>query len=126
MGKSHSSIKYNQEWRDNHREQLRKSLRLNSSLRRKKRRNEIIQLLGSKCSNPYNLNHGDFLIDKRCLQIDHVNGGGQKQLKINQQGEMYYRRLLKEIKAGSKDYQLLCANCNWIKRYENKEFMKPK
>lgn len=25
----------------------------------------------------------------------------------------------------SKDYQLLCANCNWIKRYENKEYMKP-
>jgi len=33
----------------------------------------------------------------------------------------YYRFILNEIKAGSKDYQLLCANCNWIKKFEEKE-----
>jgi hypothetical protein len=35
--------------------------------------------------------------------------------------EKEYRAILREIKAGSKDYQLLCANCNWIKKYEKGE-----
>jgi hypothetical protein len=30
----------------------------------------------------------------------------------------------KKVEAGSKDYQLLCANCNQKKRYENGEGVK--
>ena len=84
-----------------------------------KLRLEIITLLCSKCSNPYNLNHGDFIADVRCLQIDHVNGGGSKLLTKSPYKE--YKRIRDEIKSGSKDYQLLCANCNWIKRRINNE-----
>jgi hypothetical protein len=52
--------------------------------------------------------------DVRALQIDHVSGGGRKELAaIGRCG--IYRRVIKE----SADYQLLCANCNWIKRSEN-------
>jgi len=52
--------------------------------------------------------------DYRALQIDHIAGGGSR------------RRLkhdpIKDILAGNtKKYQLLCANCNWIKRYEMNE-----
>lgn len=37
---------------------------------------------------------------------------------------MNYYKLLQEIIAlatAEDEYQILCANCNWIKRHENKE-----
>ena len=92
---------------------------------RHKRYNEIKQetfkILGNKCCNPFNLPHPDWCNDPRCLQIDHVNGNGAKERKtINSNNLPLY--ILKAIKSGSKDYQLLCANCNWIKRHINNEF----
>ena len=55
--------------------------------------------------------------DYRALQIDHINGGGVRE--IREKGQYHSS---KEILKGNTDkYQLLCANCNWIKRYENKE-----
>ena len=87
-------------------------------------RKEIFQLLGGRCANPFNLPHPDWCNDPRCLQIDHVNGGGKKE-RISFNGySSYIKFILKEIKNGSKDYQLLCANCNWIKRHENNEIPK--
>lgn len=86
-----------------------------------KAKNLLFELLGHKCSNPFNKNHGDFLTDPRCLQIDHVHGNGVQERKKRKHSSGYYRGILKEVRAGSKDYQLLCANCNWIKRVENKE-----
>ena len=55
--------------------------------------------------------------DWRALQVDHVLGGG---LRARREGNVYwiYSDVLKD-KTGK--YQLLCANCNWIKRYENDE-----
>jgi hypothetical protein len=81
---------------------------------------EIIRLLGGKCTNPYNLfPHPDWCNDKACLQIDHVNGDGYKERKLYPYKVI--RVILEKIQSGSKDYQLLCANCNWIKREKNKE-----
>lgn len=82
---------------------------------------EIIQLLGSKCANPYNIDHGGFSTMINCLQIDHVNGKGTKERKNLKSPFKYYEYILQQIKVGSKDYQLLCANCNYIKRLLNKE-----
>jgi hypothetical protein len=78
-------------------------------------RDELYRILGDKCIRcGFN--------NKHCLQIDHVKGGGNKHReKLNNRGIGYLRRIIKEIKTGSKDYQILCANCNWIKRIENKE-----
>jgi hypothetical protein len=83
---------------------------------------EIHHLLGDKC-----ISCG--FSDWRALQIDHINGGGHRDRirrcgkkgmgKVG--GSQYYRYILRQIKLGSKDYQLLCANCNWIKRYEKNE-----
>lgn len=58
--------------------------------------------------------------DVRALQIDHVNGGGIRELKTLGRNE-YYHKVLEDSEGL---YQLLCANCNWIKRYEicNGEF----
>ena len=82
-------------------------------------RAEIHRLLGGKCCNPFNRNHGDFLDDPRCLQVDHVNGNGYEERHQFSSFYSYQKNILRKIKAGSKDYQLLCANCNWIKRWEN-------
>lgn len=84
---------------------------------RLKLRKKAIEILGGKCSNPYKLDHGDFESESRCLQIDHINGGGGKELK-----EIGSRGIINKILKGETEgYQLLCANCNWLKRYKNKE-----
>ena len=54
--------------------------------------------------------------DVRALQIDHVNGGGVKEhRKIGSQG------ISQRVLTHTEDYQLLCANCNWIKRFDMDE-----
>ena len=87
---------------------------------------KIFQLLGNRC-----VRCG--FLDIRALQIDHVNGGGTNERRIagttrtqthsSNNLYYYYKYVLEKIQNGSKDYQLLCANCNWIKRWENKEFI---
>ena len=47
------------------------------------------------------------------FQDEHIHGGGVKENKIF--GDVaVYRKALR----GEPGYQVLCANCNWIKRYE--------
>lgn len=54
--------------------------------------------------------------DPRALQIDHVNDGGSQIRRDGQSWSQFYREILE----GTHDQpvQLLCANCNWIKRYK--------
>lgn len=79
--------------------------------RTKNQRKEILSLLGNKCKCGFS--------DPRALAIDHINGGGTTERKTI--GGGYYSYLLKKIKSGSQDYQILCFNCNQIKKVENKE-----
>lgn len=51
--------------------------------------------------------------DPRALQIDHINGGGGQANK--------YMSLPWQLVVSPEKFQILCANCNWIKRYENNE-----
>ena len=114
------------DWIKNHPEKWRIIQQKSGKKRRDKLKMEIITLLGGKCTNPYNLNHGDFLFDIRCLQFDHINREVKRREKWHGQAiggsEAYLKEVLVLIKSGRKDYQLLCANCNWIKRYENREY----
>lgn len=56
--------------------------------------------------------------DDRVLQIDHIHGGGTKhRASLGNANRQIYR----EVIDGSRDYQLLCANDNWIKRWEENE-----
>lgn len=71
----------------------------------------VIEFLGNKCKKCG-------FDDWRALQVDHVNGGGTRE-RINMSHTSW--SLLKRIKANPFKFQLLCANCNWIKRYEEKE-----
>lgn len=74
-------------------------------------RMKAIEYLGGKC-----VNCGES--DWRCLQFDHINGGGNRE-KITGK----YSEVFRDILSGKRpDIQLLCANCNWKKRYENKEY----
>ena len=73
---------------------------------------QIFRVLGVVCSKcEYS--------DPRALQVDHKNGKRSKKRPLSW---AYFRNLsqlpIDELK---NSYQLLCANCNWIKRYEHKE-----
>lgn len=95
--------------------EMREIMRRTSRVRRAKLRQEIIKLLGGKC-----VKCGES--DWRCLQIDHLNRFHGHYYERNHKGsEMYMREVLNLIKNGSNELQLLCANHNWIKRYENNE-----
>jgi len=105
-------------WREEHRGEYLKSNLKSVEKRQKRIRQEIFILLGNKCTNP-NCPIPSEKLDPRGLQIDHVNGGGTKMRKKLGISNCYFR-ILKEIKAGSLDYQLLCAYCNFIKRLDTK------
>ena len=73
----------------------------------RKIRNAAIGLLGGKCKRCG-------MADPRCLQIDHISGGGSKERKA-----IGHRGMCNKIIEGkAAEYQLLCSNCNWIKRFE--------
>lgn len=76
-------------------------------------REEIITLLGGKC-----IICGYSGI---AIQIDHVNNDGYLERGKGKCSLQYYIDILREIKAGSKDYQLLCANHNMEKELRRRE-----
>jgi len=134
----------NQRWRERHREQLRaynrsyyeahREERLAndrqykqehtdqkrvadfrySRIWRQRRRMAIITKLGGKC-----VRCG--FTDWRALQVDHINGGGTKERRRAVSMRSYYKAVLASAEAQAGEYQLLCANCNQIKRYEDGE-----
>lgn len=62
--------------------------------------------------------------DLKCLQIDHVSGDGRLERTRLAQLNQYYEHVKSTFGDGT--YQILCANCNWIKRIELKQHRKPK
>lgn len=78
-----------------------------------KLKEEVFVILGNKC-----VRCG--FTDRRALQVDHVNGGGHQEIK-NLSAQQRYFNVLRSTKLKENKYQLLCANCNWIKRCENKK-----
>ena len=75
-------------------------------------RARLLMFMGGECQKCKNN-------DYRVLQIDHVNGGGSKDRRENPVGSAF--AMTRKVFASPNDFQLLCANCNWIKRYENNE-----
>ena len=74
-------------------------------------RRRVLEKLGNQC-----VECG--ISDFRVLQIDHVNGGGNRERRALYSSLLYLKNVEKDNGAV---YQLLCANCNWIKKYENNE-----
>lgn len=83
-----------------------------SDYRRKyklKMRNAVLDKFGRICK------HCGFS-DVRALQVDHVFGDGFIDRKLYSGPN--YKRVIEDVDG---KYQLLCANCNWIKRFDNSE-----
>lgn len=81
-------------------------------------KSELLSLLGGKCCRCG-------FADARALQFDHINGGGCAEIRKSGNRRHYYRKLLREMAQGVYRVQVLCANCNWIKRHENTEHPTP-
>lgn len=79
-------------------------------------REEVFHLLGHIC-----IRCGEY--DKRCLQFDHINGGGNKEIKklSGPSGSTKYMYWLKHPRLTKQRLQILCSNYNWRKKYENDE-----
>jgi hypothetical protein len=70
-------------------------------------------ILGNKCARCG-------FDDIRALQIDHINGNGKAERKLYKGGQTVLYRMV--IESNGENYQLLCANCNWIKRVSEDEW----
>ena len=55
--------------------------------------------------------------DIRALSIDHINGGGYKHIRTIK-GDFYSWLIKSNYPTG---FQVLCMNCQWLKRDENHE-----
>ena len=81
------------------------------SARKQKYRLEALTAIGELKCKHCGIN------DIRVLAIDHINGGGKIERDFFNGESKYY----KHIAANPAAYQLLCHNCNYLKRINNKE-----
>ena len=59
--------------------------------------------------------------DERVLHIDHIHGGGHAERQVKS-AQMIRDWIVKNPEAAREKYQLLCANCNYLKALEEKEY----
>lgn len=102
-------VESNKEWYWN---QVEANCRIRA--RQRDLRLRVLEMLGDKC-----VRCG--FTDKRALEIDHIHGGGGKELR-RYSSSVYKQYLLRK----GEGLQLLCANCNRIKKHERHEFRKRK
>jgi hypothetical protein len=77
-----------------------------------RQRRKLIEALGGRCARcGYNE-------DWRAFQIDHIGGNGSSERRTLKFSPSVIRS---KVLANPKNYALLCANCNQIKRIENLE-----
>ena len=87
------------------------------------RRRALLEFLGGRCScQGVDCYHdGPCPVDdERCLQLDHIDGHGaddRRRLGLRNVVD-YYSQHIDEAR---EKLQLLCANCNWVKRMANHE-----
>jgi exonuclease VII large subunit len=102
-------------YKEENREKVLASVRKSCKKFRDRIRQAVIALFGGKCARCG-------FSDWRALQVDHINGGGTKERKSLQNNQALYKAMLAADPADiNSKYQLLCANCNQIKRYEEGE-----
>ena len=103
-------VEYQRRYRESNKELLR-NVRKN---RYDKLRHDLFEILGGaiciRCG----------FSDKRALQLDHINGGGNV-IHKKFRGKNMYKIYLQNPELTKQTLQVLCANCNWIKRHENNE-----
>lgn len=84
--------------------------RADSKRREQGYRLRAIESLGGECAHCG-------ISDPRVLCIDHIEGGGtqERNADIKKRQIVFYRAVIED---GSR-FQVLCWNCNWIKRLEH-------
>jgi len=111
------SAEYNKKYRKTHPQKRTEKSRVYAAEWSKKfnvsKRLELLRLYGGKCTR---CGFDDF----RALQIDHIDGGGTRECRAIGRHNMY-KKMVESKSLHKNEYQILCANCNWIKRYENNE-----
>lgn len=122
---------YMREWRAKNREKAReisragnaKYLAANPATRRKsardynaRRRADLMSFFGGKCVI---CGFDDF----RALHLDHIHGGGNQIRKKGGHGLLDKWRMTRDNPEEARaTFQLLCANCNNIKRFDDYEY----
>lgn len=99
---------YNSAWYDINKDDK----NLKAKMRIRKYKAILFSILGARC-----VKCG--FDDTRVLQFDHIHGNGKNDRKTL--GSSIYPFYVKRPELALKTLQVLCANCNWIKRYENDE-----
>lgn len=89
-------------------------MRIKNRESRARVRKKVLNLLGNKCVN---CKHSD----ERVLQVDHINRAKVPRNSYIRSGTGLYFSILKG-KIKLEELQLLCANCNFLKKLCNKEF----
>jgi hypothetical protein len=90
-----------------------------------KMRQAIIEAFGGQC-----VQCG--FSDPRALQLDHINGDGHllfdsdRRCRPKWDLRARYTFIMDHPEEARRTLQLLCENCNWIKRVENREYRKGK
>ena len=103
--------KYHRKYFNEHREKRNTKTRED----RKKLRLKVLNILGGKC-----VRCG--IDDWRTLQIDHIKGDGKQDKNRRKSRDSYLKYILTLTEnERNKTYQVLCANCNQVKKWENKE-----
>lgn len=82
--------------------------------RRLRIRENILTLFGRKCKNC------GYCDDVRALQVDHIHRADVPRNHTARSGHGLYIRILSGLLSIT-DFQLLCANCNWLKKLDNNE-----
>jgi hypothetical protein len=104
-------LQRNQEYRKNNPDMMRKHNKnfvINT-------RNKLFEILGGK------LCIGCGETDERCLQFDHINGGGRKDVEKHKSSSEMYRYYIANPDIAKETLQVMCANCNWKKKFDNNE-----
>lgn len=101
-----------QKWKANNRDVHREAQRQH----RYEVRREILDLLGGQVCK-----HCEYSRDWRALQVDHINGGGKHDVRTSGGNTNLWASrnwIIEHPNDARLIYQVLCANCNWIKRFD--------
>jgi len=109
------SIKENRDKKNAYLRETWKSRKEKEHIKKRAIRLQLIEILGKRCVQC------GYDEDVRALQIDHIYGDGMKEYRQFRSKYSLYRYYLKNPELASGRLQILCANCNWIKKDERGE-----
>ena len=119
-GNSDSVKEYRKQYRTDNREAINRKRRDYYTTNRKRVRSVATQRISNLKEELYSV-FGNKCVkcgfgDKRALQLDHIEGGGTQERRTKTATQVWRNAI-----NHPQHYQMLCANCNSIKRYTDGE-----